>query len=543
MRKISFWFLTLLILLISFRTQISAAETVKDGSYEVEVSLDGGTGRASVTSPCKLEVQDGKITAYIEWSSSHYDYMIIDGEKYLPVNTEGNSVFEIPVTVFDEGISVIADTTAMSTPHEIEYTLTFDSKGLSGGDSFVKWILLLLALLILFLFILLFYKKRKTLFSLLILSCLVTGSLSACGQTDHESASADPTAISSQLIYKDSMELSYADQFSVDYYEDDYALITVHSTEEDRYLLVPEGKKAPEDLPEDITVLSKPLNHIYLVASAVMDMFASFDGIENLTFTGTKEQDWYIEEAKTAMEAGTLRYAGKYSAPDYEMILSGDCNLAIENTMIYHTPEVKEQLEKFDIPVLVDNSSYEQNPLGRTEWVKLYGLLCDKETEAEEVFKEQENAFLEIEEQEASGKTVAFFYITSDGQANVRKSNDYLAKMIRMAGGEYIFKDLGNEEESANSTVSMTMEEFYESAVDADYIIYNSTIEGNLSSVDELLMQSELLKNFEAVKKGNVYCTSKNLYQSSMELGTIISDIYHMLQGEDEELTYIYHID
>ena len=242
------------------------------------------------------------------------------------------------------------------------------------------------------------------------------------------------------------------------------------------------------------------------------------------------------------MEHGDILYAGKYSAPDYEQIVAGNCGLAIENTMIYHTPEVKEQLEKFGIPVLVDYSSYETNPLGRTEWVKLYGLLTGREKEAEALFQEQVDAFAAVGEEEPSDKTVAFFYITSNGQVNVRKSSDYLPKMIDLAGGTYIFDHLGDKDDTASSTMSMQMEEFYALAKDADYIIYNSTIEGELNSVADLLSKSDLMKNFKAVQEGHVYCTTRNLYQSSMELGTIISDIHNMLT-EEGELTYIYKLE
>lgn len=100
---------------------------VRDGTYSVEVSLSGGTGRATIVSPAEMTVSDGNAVAKIEWSSPNFDYMVVDGEQYLPVNTEGNSVFEIPVSAFDEPVSVTADTTAMSRPHEIEYTLTFHS--------------------------------------------------------------------------------------------------------------------------------------------------------------------------------------------------------------------------------------------------------------------------------------------------------------------------------------------------------------------------------------------------------------------------------
>lgn len=100
---------------------------IEDGEHTAELTLSGGTGKATVESPATIRMDDGKCTAVITWSSPHYDYMIVDGQRYEPVNTDGNSVFEIPVPYFDKPMEVIADTTAMSEPHEIEYTLTFDS--------------------------------------------------------------------------------------------------------------------------------------------------------------------------------------------------------------------------------------------------------------------------------------------------------------------------------------------------------------------------------------------------------------------------------
>ena len=349
------------------------------------------------------------------------------------------------------------------------------------------------------------------------------------------------TDISSELEYEDSMELLYAEKFSVDYYMGGFALITINSSE--RYLIVPEGESSPEDLEKDITVLYQPLDRIYLVASAVMDMFISMDSLDVIRFTGTKAEGWYLEEARQAVESGDILYAGNYSAPDYEQILAEGCDLAIENTMIYHTPEVKEQLERFGIPVMVDYSSYETEPLGRTEWVKLYGLLAGREEEAAGAFAGQQEAFASIGNAEDTGKTVAFFYITNSGEVNVRKASDYLPKMIELAGGRYVFSDLGAEDDTASSTVSLQMEEFYAAAREADYLIYNSTIDGELSSVEELFGKSELLENFKAVGEGNVYCTTRDLYQSSMELGTMIADIHGMLNGEEDSLTYLYRLD
>ena len=383
-------------------------------------------------------------------------------------------------------------------------------------------------------------KKKSILFVIGILVCL----LAACGKTADTNEKEHDTAISQKLTFDHSEELTYAQKFSIDDYEGDYHLVTV--TDGSRYLLVPEGKEVPDDLASDIVVIQEPVQNIYLAASAAMDMFVSLDALDSIRFSSLKADGWYIDQAKEAMENGDILYAGKYSTPDYEQIVQGNCGLAIENTMILHTPEVKEQLEKFGIHVLVDYSSYEPEPLGRTEWVKLYGLLTGHEKEAEDAFNKEQAAMEEVQNSAAASgdketKTVAFFYITSNGQANVRKSADYLPKMIEMAGGQYIFKDLGDEEE-ATSTLSMQMEEFYAGAKDAYYIIYNSTIEGELDSVDDLLAKSPLFEKFRAVQEGHVYCTSKNLYQSTMELGTITSDIHRMLVGDDEDLTYLYQL-
>lgn len=112
----------------------SGIPDLADGSYLVEMTFEGGSGRAGIASPVTINVENQKVTASVEWSSPNYDYMLVDGEKFLPVNTEGNSVFEIPVAAFDEPVTVIGDTVAMSKPHEIEYTLTFHSDTIKALD-------------------------------------------------------------------------------------------------------------------------------------------------------------------------------------------------------------------------------------------------------------------------------------------------------------------------------------------------------------------------------------------------------------------------
>ena len=496
---------------------------LSDGSYTVEGSLEGGSGRASITSPVSLTIKEGKITASIEFSSPYYDYMIVDGEKYEPVNTDGNSTFEIPVAGFDTAIPVTADTVAMSEPHEIEYTITLDAATVKEtGEVDAE------------------SKAAET----------DTDSVEA-SSSEQTDAVEEPAPQSEKLeheipeikglTYDHSMDLGYATQFAVDYYNDGYKLVTI--AQEGEYLVVPEGAEVPEGLDSEITVLQQPLDHIYLVATSAMDLFRAIDGIDYITLSGTNADGWYVEEAKEALENGSISYAGKYSAPDYELIVSSGCDLAIESTMIYHSPEVREKLEEFGIPVLVEHSSYESDPLGRMEWLKLYAALLNKETEAEEYFNSQTDLLSDVLGAENTGKTVAFFSINSNGYVTVRKSGDYISKMIELAGGKYIFQDLGDD--NALSTMNMQMEEFYAGAKDADYIIYNSAIETELHSLDELLAKSSLLADFKAVKDGNVWCTQKSLFQETTGIATMISDMHTMLTSEDQDLsqlTYMYRL-
>ena len=324
------------------------------------------------------------------------------------------------------------------------------------------------------------------------------------------------------------LPVRYATQFSVTEYTGGYQLIEIETT--GRFLVVPEGSGIPSGLDADIVPLCQPLENLYLAATSAMDFFRALDSIGRIRLSGTDRNGWYIEEAKQAMDDGSMLFAGKYSAPDYELIYAEKCGLAIESTMIYHTPQVKEQLETLGLPVLVERSSYEEHPLGRMEWIKLYGVLLGKTAEAQALFDAETAAVEALEQAAPTGKTVAFFYVTSTGTVNVRRTNDYVPKMIGMAGGVYVFSDLDSG--SALSTVNMTMESFYDGAKDADLLIYNSSIDGELQTMEELLGKSPLFAGFKAVQSGDVWCTGKNLFQEPMGLGKLIGDFHRVLTGD-----------
>ncbi len=390
-------------------------------------------------------------------------------------------------------------------------------------------------------------RKRRTALCCLFLIGLL--GLCSCGSPSSDSVenvTANPESEktgenSRELVFERSMELKYAENFSVDYYEGGYKLLKIKDGTQ--ILIVPEDEGIPKDLEEDIIVLKQPIENLYLVSSSVMNIFSELDALDTIRLSGQKEENWYIEEAKAAMADGDILYAGKYNKPDYELIVSENCSLAIENMMIAHSPEVIEMLEDFGIPVMIEYSSYESHPLGRVEWVKFFGALVGKEEAAERAFAEQIAILEEVTADEKTDKTVAFFFITSNGLVQVRQSSDYIPKMIELAGGKYIFENIGDPE-SSRSTMNMQMEEFYDGAKDADYIIYNSSIDGGVNSVEELIDKCAVLKDFKAVQEGNVWCTTNDMYQQSMSIGYLIEDINTMLQGKnDEEMQYLFRLE
>lgn len=361
--------------------------------------------------------------------------------------------------------------------------------------------------------------------------------LSGCG-------SKTEPANTESLVFSHHYQLDYAQQFTADCYEGGYTMVSIPDSGQ-KFLVVPQDAAEVDSLPADVTVLRQPVENIYLVSTSVMDLILHLDALDSITLSGTKAEGWYLPEAKQAMEAGRIAYAGKYSAPDYEQILAANCGLAIENTMILHTPEVKEQLEHFGIPVLVERSSYESGPLERMEWIKLYGILLGKEDTAEQVFAAQEAAIAPLLEQEPTGKSCAFFSLSSNNLATVRKGSDYVAKMIEMAGGAYVFSDLTDNGNSL-ATMNLPLEDFYAGAKDADVLIYNSAIEGTIASVSQLTEKFPLLSEFKAVQNGQVWCTSQSLFQQSMELADLILDmnkVFTEVTPAADTLKFLTHVD
>ncbi len=351
----------------------------------------------------------------------------------------------------------------------------------------------------------------------------------------------EASSLSAGLIYTGRDKNLYAQSFVIDRYEDGSRLLSVANG--DKYLVTSKDREDIADIPEDVTILREPVDNIYLVSTASMDYFVRLNGLSKVRFVSLKADDWTIEEvADMFKHEDVLLYAGKYSAPDYELLATKGCRLAIENTMIYHSPEVLDKLHAIGIDTMVEYSSYEEHPLGRVEWIRFYGALIGEDDRAEELFERECRILEEMDTTDTGGKTVAFFYFTQSGSVNVRVSDDYVPKMIELAGGKYAFPDIVTE--GKKSSINMTLEEFVSRGSEADVLIYNSTIDGELSGIDDLLDKNSVLAGFKAVKSGEVYCTTISLYQRPMGCADLIKEFNTILKGEykDGEGEFIYRL-
>ena len=633
----------------------SELSEIPDGSYWIRVSMTGGSGRASISSPTGFYVKDGQATADIHWSSASYDYMKLDGVRYEAfTDTAGHSAMTIPVSALNTAIPVLADTTAMSKPYEIEYQLSFDGSALLPmADASMAEAHPLPS-----------DEVNRTMQSATTQVADAETSDSAGGSENRTTAGENRVAVEGDgqaengqsgtvgessvhwsaapeidgLRFVSSEKNDVAEYFRLSVYEDasgaKYQLLETAGGLH-RYLIAPEDPQAADKSSEiaepkasaqadseknssekkaaksgskqgvdqknghftaraseensankekkgdalELTVLQQPLTTTYVAASAVMAPLCDLGAVSQIRFSGLREEGWYVDEARTAMKAGSMLFAGRYSEPDYETLLREGCDLALESTMIYRSPEVIEKLSALGIPVYIDYSSYEPHVLGRLEWIRVYGALFGHEEEAQQWYQTERDRIRAIQkdaetssgEASQSGKsaeksetktsrnskneasstetssgragtdttadqrpTVVYFYVNSSGQIQVRQPHDYIPELLELAGARYLAPDMSSLSGSRKSNVTVSLEDFYSSCKDADYLIYSATLDRPLSSIQELLGKNALFVDFKAVKEGHVYTTDKDFYQLSDRMADFAEDVSRMLQDQDD---------
>lgn len=371
------------------------------------------------------------------------------------------------------------------------------------------------------------------------MAAIVVVMTAGCGQAPASSAPAQEAALDAEgkLIFDHSLELEYAKNFAVDYYKGGYVLAKDGSGK--MFLIVPEGKETPKGLAEGTVVLQAPLTNTCISNTPFASLIDSVGALDRVSLVSTEMDGWYLDNMVQAMKDQKIQFAGAYKSLDYERIAAQKTPLVVLPRTASTMPEVIDPLSELGIPVLYDHSSEEDHPLGRVEWVKLIGALFGMDEQAAKVFDAQKQK-VEAIANANTGKTAAIFYTTSKG-LSARNGGDYIAKMYELAGGVYINKDLNPDK---TGTTSMSYEEFYASAQDADYIIY--VCMGNRpKDIAELISYNELLGDFKAVKNGNVWLSSPNFYQSVGSIGTIIEDMNKIItdtSGSLQEVNHFYKI-
>ena len=331
------------------------------------------------------------------------------------------------------------------------------------------------------------------------------------------------------LISEGMMPLDYAEGFSIELFQGGYRMISA-GTGGYQYLVVPEGAAVPEDLDENVKVLQKPINRVYMASTGMESLVDAIGGLENTPLVGTDINGWYLENVIAAMEDGSIQFGGKYSEPDFEILTDKEIQLHINTTMIDSKPEILEKFDELGIPSLVEDSSKERHPLARVEWVKLLGVLFDLEDEADRYFEEQKQLMDDATAPEPLGRTVAMGYVSTDGEkCYARNGGDYIAQMIGLAGGSYVCADM--EPESGGNS-NMTFEEWYVKFKDADCLFYMN-FAAKFYTMEEMIESNPLFADFAAVKSGNVWITSPDFTQSTAAIASIVVDMNTILSSDD----------
>ena len=369
------------------------------------------------------------------------------------------------------------------------------------------------------------------------------------------------------------MKLLYATQFSVDYYDGGYASVSIADGQ--RFLIVPEEQAIPKDLARDVVVIPQNPGMVYLASSSCMDFWRELNALDRIPFTSTRQIDWDLSSVRRLMEDGQLEYVGKYSNVDYEYLVAEGCDLAVENAMIYHSPETLEKLQSLGIPVIVERSSFEPEPLGRLEWIRLWGVVTGHRDQADAFFKKQAKKVQRLSGTVGTDHrpSVMVFSVNANGVIRVPTPDSYTASLIRMAGGVYALEDATekswpsnagetieevappggsetpNEDESVNAGdtrkqshntsifMNLQMEDFYTLAHNCDVLIYNGTIGDDLSSLRELKAINPLFSDFSAIQTGNVWCQNGDLFQHPTALAQALRELKQALESANGSRT------
>lgn len=334
------------------------------------------------------------------------------------------------------------------------------------------------------------------------------------------------------LNIRTEMPLKYAKNFSVKYLRNGIKKVT--DAEKRVLILVPEGKEVPEEFKNEI-VINTPIKDVLLGSTTEACLLRPINELGSIKAVTTKEENWQIPEVKQGLKDGKITYVGSSKNPDYEKIASIKPQMAFVYTGPSGEQSMIEKFKELNINYAVNNEYLEENPFGRMEWMKFMAAFYNKEEEAEKYFNESVKKVEEASEKlPKDNKPTVAWGLISKGQVFAPKADSYVAKMIELAGGDYVFKEPG----TGNAKIGL--EDFYAQAKDASLFMYASstTYAPTLKSV---LEKGPALENLKAVKDKNTWCFAPDYYQSIDKTDDLIiqlMEIIHPKDGETEKITH-----
>lgn len=368
--------------------------------------------------------------------------------------------------------------------------------------------------------------NRKIILSVLSILCVLT--LFGCANEEKEEVNTGTDPVKGTNV-----EIKYTDAFSIVDYDKDVKLVT--DGENQKFLLVPEGKETPE-IPEtkDATVVHTPLKNVVYASSTQVSLLKPFfedEDWNSVAGVTAKAEEWYIDEVKTGMEKGDITFVGGdgMGEPDFELIQSLNPDMVVVYTGEYGQQTTLAKMKELGIPCMVVNDYTENDDMGRMEWTRFLAAFYNKDKEATQFMSEKEELLKEIQADVTGKPSPKVVWASAyEGTVYVPNGGSYVAKQIEKAGGDYVFADLNPYQ---GSSTQLTLEEFYEKAKDADAFIY-STSKLYMPSIADLKAVSPLLEDFKSVKDGNVYCFAPSYYMDLDKTVEGVKDLAKIFHGD-----------
>ena len=321
-------------------------------------------------------------------------------------------------------------------------------------------------------------------------------------------------------------KLEFATGFKIEYLKDGCKKLT--DGEGRDLLLVPRGQKPPAGY-ENALKIEIPVRKVVTCSTTQAAFLKPLGVLSSIAGVTTEEKHWYIDEVKKAMEKGGIAYLGKNTAMDYEKLQALRPDVVFIYTKTPGMSEVLQKLNELGIPVAVDNEYLEEHPLARMEWVKFLAAFYDKEKEADSFFNQAVKRAKGVEEKTAGAKVKpkVLWGSFSQGKVYVPRADSYVAKMIAMAGGDYLFKD-----QAGTGSAAITLEEFYARGKEADIYISSTSPNYGVTSIQKIIEQGEVLSGLNTVKEGKVWCFQPWYWQALDKTDEQIEDLAAIIHPE-----------